>query len=307
MKPFPRALTEVVRRQRGLVTATQLVDHRIVGRRRTEALQAGTIVTVHRGVYRFGTHPVTFEQRCLGALLAAPSAVIAGPTAGRLYGLRKVATEDIHVISRSTVFLEDIHAHKTDLLDRSDRRIIDGLRVLAPTRLLCDLAWHLDDAALESVLEQMLQRRLLTVPAARAQARRFRTRGRPGSRRLGRTLERRPEWLRPVDSDLELRLWRALRARGVMLERQVPVQLDGGETIRLDLASPALRLAIEVDHVTWHGGRLETQADKRRDREMSRLGWVVSRVTDHDIEHLLPETLDQLVAIVGQRSRDPAA
>lgn len=306
MRPFPRDLTAMARNQHGLVTAEQLDAHRIVGRARSTALRSATLVTIHRGVYRFATHPVSFEQRCAAALLAVPHAVLSGPTAARFWGLRKVASEDVHVISHATISLEGVHPHKTDLLARGDWVERSGMRVLAPTRLLCDLAWHLDDAALESVFEQMLSRHMLTVSSARAQARRFRRKGRPGSRSLGRMLDGRPEWLRPVDSDLELRLWRALAGRSADFDRQVPLTLDSGTTIRFDLADRVRKFAIEVDHVTWHGGRLETQADKRRDREVGRLGWMVSRVTDEDLDQRWSETIDQLIEISDRRTERAA-
>lgn len=303
MRPLPRSLMSLARERRGLLTADDLEREKYVGRIRTEALRAGALVPVHRGVYRIATHPEEFEQRCLAALLAAPDAAIAGPTAGRLWGLRKAHTDDIHLIARRTIRLDGVHAHRTDLLARSDVGRLRGMAVLRPLRLLCDLAWHLDDAALESVFEQMLDRGMLTVRSAREAARRFAAPGRPGSLRLGRMLDSRSTWLRPADSDLELRVWRAMRAAGVELDRQVPVILDSGRSVRLDLADPTIRFAVEIDHVTWHGGRLDAQADKRRDRELIRIGWTVARVTDEDVRDRLAETVDELTSIVVSRRR----
>ena len=53
--------------------------------------------------------------------------------------------------------------------------------------------------------------------------------------------------------------------------------------IHLDGAVPELRWAVEIDHVTWHGGRFDTQRDKDPDRGARRLGWQVERVTDHEL------------------------
>lgn len=306
MRPIPRTLLTIARDQHGLLTAADLERDRFVGRVRTDALRAGLLVPEHRGVYRIASHPTTFEQRCLAALLAAPDAALSGPTAGRLWNLRGTMTDDVHVIARRTIQLDGVHAHRTDLLGARD--VVDrfGLRVLRPSRLLCDLAWHLDDLALESVLEQMLQRRMVTIRSVRSMARRFITRGRPGSRRLGALLDGRPDWLRPVDSDLELRVWRALRGAGFELARQVVVPLDGGHLARWDLADPLLRVGIEIDHVTWHGGRLDVQADKRRDRAMLRMGWTTVRVSDDDVTQRFPETISDLVAILT-RCKDEAA
>jgi very-short-patch-repair endonuclease len=297
MVSIPRSVLDAARERHGLVVAADLRAARIVGRARSDALNSGLLVPVHRGVYRLGSHHVTFEMRCAAACLAAPDAAIAGPTAARLVGLRKVFTDNVHLIARRAITLDGIDAHRTDLLSSNDVTVIDGLRILRAGRLLCDLAAHLDDAALESVIEQALDRRMISLPTLRWHAARFIAPGRPGSVRLRRVLESRPVWLRPADSDLELRLWRALRGRGLDLERQVSVALDGGETVVIDLAVRSCRFGIEVDHVTWHGGRLDAQRDKRRDRMLLRVGWMIARVTDEDIEQRLDQTVDQLVAI----------
>ena len=305
MKPLPRQLLAIARGRRGLVTTDELTQARIVGRVRSAHFDSGLIVPVHRGVYRIGSHADSFEQRCLAACMAAPDAAISGCTAGRLWGIRKVFTDDVHLISRRAVKLAGVACHRTDLLRRSHITERAGLRVLTPNRLLCDLAWFLDDADLESVFEQMLDRRMLSVVAARDAAREFAARGRPGSVRLGSVIDSRPTWLRPVDSDLELRLWRELDRRAVTMERQHPVSLDSGITVHLDLADPVLRFGIEVDHVTWHGGRLDTQRDKRRDRELARIGWMVSRVTDDDIRDRLDSTVREIIEIAAHRSPLP--
>lgn len=298
MRPLSRTLLATAREQHGLITADDLRREHFVGRARTDALRSGLLVPVHRGVYRIGSNPVTFDQRCAAALLAAPDAALSGATAARWWGLRKVFTEDVHLLARRSIDLRGVHPHRTDLLSRGDVQTRFGLRLLRPGRLLCDLAWHLDNLTLESVFEQMLERRLLDPAGARSAARRFTARGRPGSRRLGEVLESRVEWLRPAESDLELVLWRALDGAGVRLARQVVVTIDTGPPVRLDLADPELRFGIEVDHVTWHGGRLDVEADKRRDRHLLRVGWRVSRVTDEDVTNRLMSTVAELIAII---------
>lgn len=303
MADLPRPLLAVARVQRGLLTTSDLQRHGVSRRARTHFVGCGMLIAVHKGVYRLGSHPVSFEQRCLAALLFAPDAVLSGPTAGRLWGLRRVGTDDVHVLAKRTIHLREISAHTTDLLADADIIERHGLRVLGPGRLLCDLAWHLDDASLESVLEQMIERKMLTIQGARRAAHRFCTRGRPGSVRLARVLDSRSEWLKPVDSDLELRLWRALAESGLHMQRQHRVELDSG-VVLLDLAEPTLAFGVEVDHVTWHSGRLDVQRDKRRDRELVRLGWTMCRVTDDDVENHLQPTVRQLIDIAaGLRRR----
>jgi hypothetical protein len=168
MHGLPRQLLIAARERHGLITVTELHEARVVGRARSNALADGLLVPVHRGVYRIGSHADSFEQRCLAACLAARGAVLAGPTAGRIMGVRKVFTDEIHVIARTTIQLRGVVAHRTDLLGPGDIEVRGDLRLLKPARLVCDLARHLDDAALESVIEQLIDRRLVSVPVLRA-------------------------------------------------------------------------------------------------------------------------------------------
>jgi very-short-patch-repair endonuclease len=296
-RPIPRSLIAAARANFGLVTAADLVAHGVTSRRRARALGTGELVQIHAHVFRFASHPETFDQRCRAANLAAPSAALSGPTAGRLYGLRRAWSDDVHVLAPHALALDRVVGHRSNMLSEEDIQQLGPFRVLRPARLSCDLASFLDDADLESVIEQMLQRRLADLVTIRRLARTFITSGRNGAARLGRVLDGRPTWRRPAESDLELRLARALARRGLDLQTQVELTLDSGRVIRIDLGDPVSRFGVEVDHVTWHGGRLDVQQDKARDRDAMRLGWLIARVTDEDVDRRLDRTADELVAI----------
>ncbi len=160
----------------------------------------------------------------------------------------------------------------------------DGIRLLRPVRLAADLARFLDDHDLESVIEQMIDRGLVSDPGALRVWATARRAGPRRIRRFARVLDGRPAWNKPKDSDLEVRLFRALAEHGVVLETQVSIDLGGGRSLHLDGADRARRFGVEVDHVTWHGGRLAAQRDKWRDRQLMRIDWVVARVTDEDLQ-----------------------
>ena len=91
------------------------------------------------------------------------------------------------------------------------------------------------------------------------------------------------------------------------MRKQVPVLLDSGQQVRIDLAEPELKFGVEVDHVTWHGGRLDSQNDKARDRALARLGWTIVRVTDADVRVRFHETIAELVEIVDRLRATSAA
>lgn len=120
-------------------------------------------------------------------------------------------------------------------------------------------------------------------------------------------MSRRSDWQRPAGSGIELRVLRALEQRGIVLVRQFPLTLRNGVTIHPDGADPAVRWAIEVDHVTWHGGRLDTQRDKGRDRSARLIGWQVERVTDQEITDNFDAAIDELALLHAERTASTSA
>jgi len=133
-------------------------------------------------------------------------------------------------------------------------------------------------------------------------------RGRPGLARVRRVMSQRSDWQRPTGSLLELRVLRALRAAGVPeLVRQHAVRLPNGIVIHPDAADPRIRWALEVDHVTWHGGRADAQRDKGRDRGLRRLGWQVDRITDRELTEHFDSTVREITELYWLRHQDVAA
>ena len=145
------------------------------------------------------------------------------------------------------------------------------------------------------------------MPVLLRMARRLQARGRDGSARVTRVFGGRPAWLKPAGSGIELQVFKSLDRAGVRgLVRQQPIELPNGRTIHADVAVPTIRWALEVEHVTWHGGRLDAQNDKARDRQARRVGWQVDRVTDADVRDSLPATVAELVELIALRARQVA-
>ena len=57
--------------------------------------------------------------------------------------------------------------------------------------------------------------------------------------------------------------------------------------------------ALEVDHVTFHGGKLDQYYDKWRDRQLRLVGIHVTRVTDQDIGERLSAVVTEVGAILA--------
>jgi len=182
-----------------------------------------------------------------------------------------------------------------------------GIRVASPPRAWFDCARDMDDDRFEALTEWVLDKHA-GVPSLWRVRRRLSGRGRPGLARVNRVLSRRAAWQRPAGSGLELRVLRALETRGVTgIVRQHTLRLPDGVVIHPDGAIPALRWAVEVDHVTWHGGRLDAQRDKGRDRKARRIGWQVDRVTDVELAERFDDTIGDLIDLITLRRRELAA
>ena len=219
------------------------------------------------------------------------------------WGLRKMTGDDIHVIGTSiSTELAGVVTHRTTQLDASD--IVtrgDGIRHLSAPRLTFNLASYLDDDGFESVVEQMIDKRHTDIPELFATGRSLKKRGRDGTSRFARVLAKRPAFAKPKNSDLEVRVLRALADRGVLLIPQFELSLPDGSKIHPDGADPARRFGVEVDHITWHGGRIDSEYDKWRDRQTTRMGWAVPRVTDQELRTRFNGTISELIDIYRER------
>ncbi len=305
MALFSSDLAGVIAQRHGIVTVDQLVADGSTLNTVKRLVREGLLVRVHHGVLRVATSPDTFESRCAAACAADDELVVSGVSAARLWSFRHVwvaetpiglVAHDRTPIRRGVTLRRTNRLDDTDVVERND-----GIRVASPPRAWFDCARDLDDARFERLTEWVLDQHTTTPTLWRLTAR-MSTRGRPGLARVQRVMSQRSDWQRPAGSGLELRVLRALEARGVgPLVRQHPLRLATGVTIHVDGADPAIRWAVEVDHVTWHGGRFDAQRDKGRDRGARRLGWQVDRVTDLELAEDFDRAIDELVELYRLR------
>jgi very-short-patch-repair endonuclease len=307
-----RNLQNTIRLQHGVVTARQLLEDGISASRIRRLVTTGALVRVHKGVYRVGVTPDSIESRSVAACLADDRVVISHLTAGRFHGLRRIVDDElVHVcvLADRVPLRSGVVTHRTKVLPPSDVETWGhGIRLTTLLRTVFDLASILGDLDIESIIEQGIDRRRIDVPQLHETGRRLCAPGRTGSARFTRVVGSRPAWIKPADSHLEVMVWRALLRAGISgLVRQHEVVLPDGRLVYLDLADPVCRWGLEIDHVTWHGGRVDAQDDKRRDRALRRCGWEIERVTDTEIRNELEMLVIELVASHRDRWRAIAA
>lgn len=268
----------------------------------------GNLETVLRGVYRMPVAPLDLEARCAAVCAAHPEAVISGPTAGRLWGLRRLPRDDrIHVIApprAQPTVAPWVVPYRTLALHDSDRVVrSDGIVVTDRPRTALDLTRSVRPHDLLSIIEQVMHDGRHDEQDMRRVAVEWLTPRRPFVRRYLETLcDRLPGGA--AESHQETVVGDALAAAGMRgLERQYRIELPGYGPARFDLAVPSVALAIEIDVFPTHRETHGRRRDDWRDDAAASIGWSVERVTEFDLGDRLGATVRRLLAIVRSRQR----
>ncbi|MGB0113598.1 MAG: hypothetical protein WBP59_10290 [Ilumatobacteraceae bacterium] len=230
--------------------------------------------------------PDTFEMRCMAAQLHLDGrGFLSAWTAGRIHGLRRMRSDPIHLTIPETVrrdvpsWVEVSHCSWFDEADRTTQT--NGLVVATPLRMLFGLAAVYNQYRFERAAEDAWHRQLLTPTSAADYLQLHRCRGKNGVTRMRIWLERALDQSAPAESGLEQLLLESIEAVGLPTPvRQHRLTLPSGEEIRLDIAWPTVRLAVEPGAAWWHGGDLRQRHDQARDRACSEEGWHIIRFDD---------------------------
>ncbi len=285
----------------GIASISQLIAAG-VGRHAIKTLRRdGSLEPVLQGAYRLAGVPLTELGRCAAVCAAHPGQVIAGPTAGRLWGLRRLPRDRrVHTLSPPhsqptrtewVVPYRTAAFHQHDVVERTD-----GITVTSRPRTALDLARFVNPADLLSVIEQVMHDGGHSTAEIREVAVDWLSPRRRWVRTFLEIVERRVRG-GPAESHLEVVLGDELRRAGVQgMVRQFDIELPGYGPARFDLAVPVLRWAIEVDGFPTHSETAGRRADRRRDEGARRIGWHVSRVPGPGIETRLAATVDDLLS-----------
>jgi very-short-patch-repair endonuclease len=273
-------------RQHGIASIGELIASGVPLHDIRRIERAGGLELVLSGAYRTPSVPFDEVARCAAVCVAHPELTIAGPTAARLWGFRRVSNLDrrIHVIgppaSNPTIAAwvvpyRTAAIHERDIVCRRD-----GIRLTSRPRTVFDLARLVDATTLRSLIEQAMadgphtNQDMVDVAADWQSPRR-----RWARTYLAQAVRRLPGG--PAESHHELVLAEALVEHGVTgLVRQFTIELPGYGRARFDLAVPELRWAIEVDAHPSHRDPVGVAQDARRDECANASGWLVTRVPE---------------------------
>jgi len=237
---------------------------------------------VHSSVYRMSGAPLTWESRAMAACLTMDDGegVASHLSAAHLWGLAGFAplgvvdvTVPRHARPRCRPGVRYHESRAFELLHETRRF---GIPVTGPARTVLDVCAAVDDdlralAALDETRRRTLASWEELWECLILHARR----GRNGIARFRRVLERR--WGRSVPHNQFARLVERLFVDAGLpdLTHEYEVVI-AGHRYRIDLAYPALKIAMELD---GRGHELQFDEDPIRTNRLETAGWLVLRFT----------------------------
>lgn len=321
-----RRVEELSKLQHGVVTSEDLrVRCELTAGEVRAMLAAGELERVFKSVYVCTWAPLTWEQRAMRVLQwLGPAAALSHRSAASLHAFDgfeqrpgkievQVAHEDVRH-DRLELVPKGFVVHRTRL--PFGIVVVDGLRVVEVQRTLVDLAGcttleQLDDALDSALREKKDGEPVLDEALIRALAKR---QGRDGAGAVLRLInERHGE---RTDSRLENRVFRRLRARGLVPRHQHELFDAKGYVTRADFAWLDERVALHVDSWGYHRQRHQFERDREVATRLAAMGWlsvwVTSRMLANDdwldaLERALRERGPQrsLFIIMPQRPGPP--
>lgn len=307
MAHFTPASLEFLRCHHGVAASADLQRCGLSAPAIRSLAEAGNLVIAFKGVYRLPA--ITFDElsKCAAICAAHPEVAIGGPTAGRLWGLRRLPRDRrIHLlappashptITRWVVPYRTAAFHPEDIVVRPD-----GIAITSRARTALDLSRYVGSADLLSIIEQVMHDDPVSDAELRAVAVDWMSPQRPWARRFLELIDGRMRG-GPAESHGEVVLGEALRAAGLRIERQYRIDLPGYGPARFDLAIPSAMIAVEIDLHPTHAETAGRARDAARDAAAAGLGWVVVRVLAGDMGLDLDATVARLARLVADRTR----
>ena len=166
------------------ISSAVLGAHGIDPDARRRLVASGMLDRVVDGGYRFTGVDDDEWSRCAALCASRPHLVVGGPTAGRLWDLRRSPRDGlVHVIApprSNPCGASWVRVFRTATLPDADVvQRPDGIRVTSPPRTVVDMTRYIDDTALASMIEHALARQLCTTLTLQRVAERLGTRRAP--------------------------------------------------------------------------------------------------------------------------------
>ncbi len=262
-------------RQHGVVARKQLLELGVTGRAIEVRSLRGSLIAIHRGVYRVGHTAQSVEAMYLAAVLAfGDGAVLCGRAAAYLQKLVRGGPPQPEVLALTYRRVDGVRAHRVGVIHPAERTRARQIPITSVPRTLIDLAATLDESELAlachnaGALHRTTPADVRTLLDLRPNA--------PGTAKLRSVLH----------GDVKVSLSR-LESRFLALLRQADLPLPvtnrpaGGR--RVDCRWPRHRLTVELDSYRYHSSRHAWELDRKRERAAYARGDEHRRYTHDDV------------------------
>lgn len=274
-----RVIARIAGRQHGVVTGTQLKAARIGPQGIYRRVQAGRLHRLHRGVFAVGHTDLSFEGRCVAAVLALGNeSAVSHRSAAAVWGMVRPHDGPIEVTVSGDGGRErrsGIRVHRSSTFVDDFRTLRNGIALTKAPRTLRDLRRTVPQPVFRAALRRALDLRLISSEQVR-------------DSELTR-------------SDLERRFL-ALCLRHRLPPPEVNARLGSYE---VDFLWRAQQVVVETDSWRYHGDRSAFERDRARDAQLQGLGFRVLRVTHRQLTEDRSTVVATLREVLGQRPLGP--
>jgi very-short-patch-repair endonuclease len=256
-------IARIAGRQHGVVSVEQLRRARLDKRATARRVQSGRLHSLHRGVYAVGHSQVSFEGRCMAAVLAlGDGAVVSHLSAAAIWEMRQPSDGAIDVTVHGDGGRRKrrgIRIHRSSSLIAGVATRRHGIAVTTPKRTLRDLHATSSLPVYRTAVRRALDLRLITSADLRS----------------GDDLTR---------SELE-RMFITLCRRHRLPQPEVNVQVGPYE---VDFLWRDRGLIVETDGFRHHSDRAAFERDRARDARLQSMGFRVLRFTYRQVVERFP-------------------
>jgi very-short-patch-repair endonuclease len=238
-----------------------------------KAAKAGRLHRIHRGAYAVGHRRLTWDGRCMAAVLASYPSVASHFSAAWIWGLLRTRPGTVHLTCRGPRRgKRPFVVHRADLaaIDRTRR---DGIPVTSLSRTILDVAVDSRALTVRRQIQIADDEKLFDLRAMHDLLER--TKGHRGQAKVRAALELYEEKVVFTRSDLERRFLELVREVGLP-EPSMNAFVGGHE---IDAYWAEERFGVELDVYGTHGSRLSFEQDRERDDELLLAGIETTRVT----------------------------
>lgn len=267
-------------RQHGVVARWQLRRAKVPSHRIEYQLKRGWFESIHRGVYRVGPLAPPCQHEMAAILATGDDAVLSHSSAAALWKLLPSPAGSAPITVSTTRDLRGrssgIRVHRVTALPSDEITRLGNLPLTTPSRTLLDLAGSLTTRELEQAIARADRAKLLDRNQLEQLLIRYPHRRDKAGLRALLTAPESPALTRSEAEERFLTLVRKARFRTPKLN----VRVRGFE---VDALWEAERLIVEIDGFAFHSSPAAFEKDRHRDGVLAAAGYLVIRVTWHQL------------------------